>query len=92
MNAQPDASEAPSSVEPSRPTTSPRVKASKAGMANRMGLAVISIVSLFFLINIIAYLSGAFGQIGGAIVVVAVCLTILGVNVTFNLDLLRPRT
>jgi hypothetical protein len=57
-----------------------------------MGLAVISIAFLIFLVNIVANLSDAFGEIGSAIVVVAVCLTILGVNFAFNLDLRRSRS
>ncbi len=89
MDAETSASEPLRRIDPPRPTTSPRRGASTA---NRMGLAVISIVSLIFLINIVAYLSGAFGQIGGAIVVAAACLTILGINVAFNFDLIRPRS
>ncbi|HEU0025953.1 MAG TPA: hypothetical protein VFQ25_02460 [Ktedonobacterales bacterium] len=86
MDPQTDVGEAPRSAEPSRSGASPRMRAS---VGYRMGLAVISIVFLIVLINIVAYLSDAFGQIGSAIVVAAVCLTILGVNVAFNLDLLR---
>lgn len=56
-----------------------------------MGLAVISMAFLIVLVNIVAYLSAAFGQVGSAIVIAAVCLTILGVNVAFNLDLFRSR-
>jgi hypothetical protein len=81
-------SDAPRSGEPPRSGASPRAGAS-AGY--RMGLAVISLAFLIFLINIVAYLSATFGQIGSAIVVAAVCLTVLGVNVAFNLDLLRSR-
>lgn len=81
MDPQTDIGEAPGSVEPR----------ARASAGYRMGLAVISIAFLIFLINIVANLSGAFGQIGSAIVIAAVCLTILGVNVAFNLDLLRPR-
>jgi hypothetical protein len=88
MDPRTDVSEARSSAEPPRSGASPRAGAS-AGY--RMGLAVLSMVFLIFLINIVAYLSAAFGQIGGAIVIAAVCLTIVGVNVAFNLDLLRSR-
>ena len=72
-----------------RSATSPRARTS---IGNRMGLAVISMAFLIFLVNIIAYLSASFGQVGSAIVIAAVCLTILGINVAFNLDLLRPRS
>ena len=88
MDPRTDVSEASGSDEPSRPSAAPHARAS-AGY--RMGLAVVSMVFLIFLINIVANLSAAFGQIGGAIVVAAVCLAILGVNVAFNLDLLRSR-
>lgn len=86
MDSQKDASEALSSAERPQSATSPRARASAA---SRIGLAVISMAFLIFLINIVAYLSDAFGQIGSAMVITAVCLTILGVNVAFNLDLLR---
>ncbi len=81
MNPQTDTGEAPRSAE----------SRARASAGYRMGLAVISIAFLIFLINIVANLSAAFGQIGSAIVIAAVCLTILGVNVAFNLDLLRSR-
>ncbi len=89
MDPQTHISEAPRSAKPSQSATSPRVKAS---MANRLGLAIISIAFLIFLVNIVAYLSASFGQVGSAIVIAAVCLTILGVNVAFNLYLLRSRS
>lgn len=88
MTPQPDVNEAAGNPSPPRSKASRRARAS---VGNRMGLAVISMVFLIFLVNIVAYLSASFGQVGGAIVIAAVSLTILGVNVAFNLDLLRPR-
>lgn len=70
-------SAAPSHIEP------------RAGY--RMGLAMISLAFMVALVNIVAYLSASFGQMGSAIVFAAVCLTIIGVNVAFNFDLLRRR-
>lgn len=56
----------------------------------RMGLAVLSLFFLVFLVNIMAALAPAFGPIGSAIGLAAICLVILGINVVFNLDLMRP--
>ncbi len=81
MDPQTHISEASGSAEPR----------ARASAGYRMGLAVISIAFLIVLVNIVANLSAAFGQTGSAIVIAAVCLTILGVNVAFNLDLLRSR-
>lgn len=52
---------------------------------------MISLAFMVALVNIVAYLSASFGQMGSAIVFAAVCLTIIGVNVAFNFDLLRRR-
>ncbi len=57
----------------------------------RMGLAVISLAFLVFMINIMASLSSSFGPIGSAIGLAAVCLTVLGINIAFNMDVFRSR-
>ncbi len=93
MDPQAEVSRTDTSQEPrhaGRPQP-PSPSRGRANMTSRMGLAIISMAFIFFLVNIVAYLSDAFGQIGAAIVVAAVCLTILGVNVAFNFDPLRPR-
>lgn len=89
MDPQTDVNGAPRSAGQAQSSPSSRARTS---IGNRMGLAVISMAFLIFLINIVAYLSAAFGQVGSAIVIAAVCLTILGINVAFNLDLLRSRS
>lgn len=89
MDPQTDINEAQRNAKPPRTVAAPR---SRASTASRMGLAVISMAFLIVLVNIVAYLNDAFGQIGSAIVIAAMCLTILGVNVAFNLDLLRHRS
>lgn len=57
----------------------------------RLGLAVISFVFLVFLVNIMAALSPSFGPTGSTIGFVAGCLTVLGINVVFNLEVLGRR-
>ncbi|HEX8982045.1 MAG TPA: hypothetical protein VF792_04700 [Ktedonobacterales bacterium] len=57
----------------------------------RMGVVALSLFFLIFLVNIMSALAPAFGALGSAIVIAAICLLILGVNVAFNLDLLRSR-
>ena len=57
----------------------------------RLGLAVISLVFLVFLGNIMAAFSSSFGPIGSTIGFVAGCLTVLGINVVFNLDVFGHR-
>lgn len=57
----------------------------------RMGLVIISLAFLVFLVNIMASLSSAFGPVGSAIGLAAVCLTVLGLNIAFNLDVFRSR-
>jgi hypothetical protein len=57
----------------------------------RLGLAIISLVFLVFMANIMATLSSSFGATGSAIGLAAVCLTVLGINIVFNLDALRAR-
>ncbi len=57
----------------------------------RMGVIVLSLFFLIFLVNIMSALAPSFGALGSAIVIAAICVLILGVNVAFNLDLLRSR-
>jgi hypothetical protein len=57
----------------------------------RLGLAFVSLAFLVFLVNIIGYLSSSFGQVGSTIGLVVLCLTVLGINVAFNLDAFRWR-
>lgn len=64
---------------------------SRPSVNQRLGLAVISLVFLVFLVNIMAALSSSFGPTGSTIGFAAGCLTVLGINVAFNLDVLGRR-
>ncbi len=55
----------------------------------RIGMAVLSLISLVFLLNIVAALTHDLGPAATAVGLAAVCLVVLGVNVAFNFDLLR---
>jgi hypothetical protein len=55
----------------------------------RLALAFVSLAFLVFLVNIMGYLSSSFGQVGSTIGLVTICLTVLGINVAFNLDVFR---
>lgn len=63
----------------------------RATPMQRMGIAALSLFFLVFLVNIMAALAPSFGELGSAIGFAAICLVILGINIAFNLDLLRSR-
>lgn len=72
-------------------TSSGEPPALHATPMQRMGVVALSLFFLIFLVNIMAALAPTFGALGSAIGLAAVCLLILGINVAFNLDLLRSR-
>lgn len=74
-----------------QPAAERRPAPAGASVNQRLGLAVISLVFLVFLANIMAALSSSFGPTGSKIGFAAGCLAVLGINVVFNLDAVRPR-